>query len=131
MSQFQDLILKHSWQVILLGFAVIFIIGVLKYFKCFNKVTSADVRKFIYILLNIALSFGIGALYCLSIGFANYIALVIELIPAVLVEYAIYENIGLRKFMKIIGNFIVKVVAKNYVESEVAKIKESTDKKSA
>lgn len=131
MSQFEDLILKHSWQVILLGFTVILIIGVLKYFKCFSKIKSSDIRKFIYVSLNIALSFGVGALYCLHIGFSNYIALVIELVPVVLIEYALYENFGIRKLFQLIGNFIVKVVAKKYVENEVNKIKESTDTKSA
>ena len=107
MAQLEQFVTSHSLNVILLAVAVVILVGTLKFFGVFKKIQSKDVKRFIYLVLDVALSFGLGALYiwAFKLEWAMYLPLVIELVPAVLVAYAIYENIGGRKFLAFIGNF--------------------------
>ena len=120
MEEITELFKTHSLASVILGWIVICAIGILKYFKVFSKVQNKDLRKAIYMGLNVALSFGFGALYCVifKVGFGAYLPLVFELVPVALVEYAIYENIGLRKLLQYLGNYIVSVVAKKQIEAQ-------------
>jgi hypothetical protein len=131
MAQLEQFVTSHSLNIIVLAFIIITLVGILKFFGVFSKITNADLRKFIYLVVDISLSFGLGALYIVifKLDWLTYIPLVMELIPAVLVGYAIYENVGGRKFIKFIGNFIVNVVAKSYIDKEVEKLKQEKDTK--
>ena len=131
MAQLEQFVTSHSLNVIVLAFAIIVFVGTLKFFGVFSKIKNEDLRKFIYLVVDIALSFGFGALYIVifKLDWITYIPLVIELVPAVLVGYAIYENTGARKFIKFVGNFIVNVVAKSYIDKEVEKLKSEKNAK--
>lgn len=125
MAQLEQFVASHSLNVIVLAFIIIVFVGILKFFGVFSKIKNQDLRKFIYLVVDVALSFGLGALYIVifKLEWVAYIPLVIELIPAVLVGYAIYESTGGRKFIRFVGNFIVNVVAKNYIDKEVERLK--------
>lgn len=125
MAQLEQFVTSHSLNVIVLAFAIIIFVGILKFFGVFSKIKNEDLRKFIYLVVDVALSFGLGALYIVifKLEWITYIPLVLELVPTVLVGYAIYENTGARKFIKFVGNFIVNVVAKNYIDKEVERLK--------
>lgn len=129
MEQFIDLLKTHSPIAIMLGIAIIFVVGVLKYFKLFDKITNKDLRKFIFLIVDVALSFGASAIYLAisHIGFVGYLAVVGEVFTVCLVEYAIYENVGLRKALQLAGNYIVKKVAGNLYSSEIEKLKKSEE----
>lgn len=125
MAQLEQFVASHSLNVIVLAFIIIVFVGILKFFGVFSKIKNQDLRKFIYLVVDVALSFGLGALYIVifKLEWVVYIPLVIELVPAVLVGYAIYESTGARKFIRFVGNFIVNVVAKNYIDKEVERLK--------
>ena len=131
MAQLEQFVTSHSLNVIVLAFAIIIFVGILKFFGVFSKIKNEDLRKFIYLVVDVALSFGLGALYIVifKLEWITYIPLVLELVPTVLVGYAIYENTGARKFIKFVGNFIVNVVAKNYIDKEVEKLKSEKNTK--
>lgn len=131
MAQLEQFVTSHSLNVIVLAFIIIMFVGILKFFGLFNKITSKDIRNFIYLIIDIALSFGLGALYIVMFGLSwvAYIPLVAELVPAVLVGYSIYDGIGIKRFVKFVGNFIVNVVAKNYIDKEVEKLKSEKNAK--
>lgn len=112
---------------IVIACIIIFVIGILKFFKVFNKIEKSA-RKPIFLILDIALAFGLTALYYVifNISFSiNYIVYSLSIVPVVLALYAVYENLGLRKLLKLIGNFIITVVANDKVKKAVTDITES------
>ena len=114
----------YGLPVFVISCIIIFSIGILKYFNVFSKIKSTDVKKFIYYTLDIALSFGFVACYfaIFKIEFSGYLLYCLKTIPAVTTLYALYENFGVRRFLKAIGNFIVSKVAKSLVAQEKEKV---------
>lgn len=122
-----SIITKYGLPVVLIACITILLIGILKYFDVFKKV-SKDSRKPIYYALTYVIVFGLVALYysICNIPFTDYIAYSIVAGTAVNLLYPLYENLKIRDLLAIVGNFIVSKVAKNQIEA--AKNKPKSDK---
>lgn len=127
-SGLYTIVTKYGVSALVIACITIFLIGVLKYFDVFKKVPK-DNRKPIYYVLNYVFVFAITAAYygIFKLNFNDYVAYAFVVASAVNLLYPIYENLKLRDLFKLIGNFIVKVVAKNQVETEKTKIKNQTE----
>ena len=115
---------NYGLVVVLFACATIFLIGVLKYFNAFRKVEKSN-RKPIYLSLTYVFAFGLSAIYfgIYGLDFNNYIAFATIIATTSSLLYPLYENLKLRDLLAILGNFIIKVVAKKQVENEVEKLK--------
>lgn len=124
-----NLVTKYGVSVLVIACLTILFIGILKYFNVFSKVEK-DNRKPIYFVLNYAFVFAASAIYyaIFKLSFADYVAYAFVVGSVVNLLYPLYENLKIRDLFTIIGNFIVKTVAKKQVETETAKIKEETTK---
>lgn len=127
-----NFIITYGLPILFISIAVIFIIGVLKYFKVFDKIKSANVKKFVYYALDIVLSFGLVAIYFAvdKISFTTYLNYCFKTITAVTAIYAIYENFGLRKLLRYLGTLFINFVAKKQLETAKESVsKNETPKK--
>ena len=81
----------------------------------FNKIPSANVKKAIYYILDIGLSFAFTAIYfaIFKQGFSKYLAFTGAEICVVTALYAVYENFGVRKLIQVICAQIKAHLAKN------------------
>lgn len=122
-----NLVTKYGISVLVIACLTILFIGILKYFNVFNKIEK-DNRKPIYFVLNYAFVFAVSAIYyaIFKLSFVDYVAYAFVVGSAVNLLYPLYENLKIRDLFTIIGNFIVKTVAKKQVEKETTKIKEAT-----
>lgn len=113
-----NFITTYGLPILFISIAVIFVIGVLKYFKVFDKIKSANVKKCIYYALDIVLSFSFVAIYFAvdKISFTTYLNYCFKTITAVTAIYAIYENFGLRKLLRWLGTCFINFVAKKQLE---------------
>ena len=120
-----NLVTKYGVSVLIIACVTILLIGILKYFDVFRKVAK-DNRKPIYFALNYVFVFGLSAIYyaIFKLSFADYVAYAFVVGSAVNLLYPLYENLKIRDLFTIIGNFVVKTVAKKQVEKESTKIKE-------
>ena len=53
----------YGMPILLMSVIIILLIGILKYFKVFDKITNKNVKKCVYYILDIALSFCLVAIY--------------------------------------------------------------------
>lgn len=99
MEQFLNYILEYGPTALVLGTITIVIIGILKLCKAFNWIKNKDVKKLVYYILNIVLTFGIVAVYYTvhKIDFSNFVLFSCSQVGSTTALYAIYENFGLRK----------------------------------
>ena len=127
-SGLYTIVTKYGVSALVIACITIFLIGILKYFDVFRKVPK-DNRKPIYYVLNYVFVFAITAAYygIFKLSFNDYVAYALVVASAVNLLYPIYENLKLRDLFKIIGNFIVRVVAKNQIENEKAKIENESE----
>lgn len=103
MEQIISYILVNGPAALVLGTIIIAFIGVLKLCKVFDKIKNKDIKKMVYYILTVALSFGFVALYFTAhdIAFSNYVLFSCSQVGATTALYAIYENLGLRKLWQI------------------------------
>ena len=125
-----NFISTYGFSILVISVLVIFIIGVLKYFKVFDKIKSANTKKFIYYLLDIVLSFGFVAVYYAinNLSFLTYLNYGFKTVTAVTAIYAIYENFGLRKFLQAMGTIFINFVAKKQLENAKTTLTETKAK---
>lgn len=114
----------YGLPILLMSVIIILLIGILKYFKVFDKITNKNVKKFIYYVLDIALSFCLVAIYyaIYDISFKTYLNYCYKTIVATSVMYAIYENFGLRKLLHWLGTWFVNFIAKKQIETAKTQI---------
>lgn len=115
MEQILEYIQNYGLPVFVISSCIIALLGILKLCKVFSKISNANVKKFIYYVIDIALSFGGVAIYLTIFkeDFTPYITLCITQIGAVTTLYAIYENLGLRKIVQMFWSWLAKVVEKD------------------
>lgn len=103
MERILELIYQHGLPVFVIAYCSIFLIGLLKLCKVFNKISNKNISKLIYYILNVALSFGGAAIYyaAFKIEFNTYLMFCLTQINATTTLYAIYENFGIRKLVQI------------------------------
>ena len=115
MEQILQYITQYGLPVFVIASCVIAVIGLLKLCKVFAKIENKGVKKLIYYILDIALSFGFTAIYyaIFWLDWTTYIAFCGTQICATTTLYAIYENFGIRKLFEIFRTWITKLLAKN------------------
>lgn len=115
MKQILDFIEQYGIAVFIIASCIIFFIGTLKLCKVFNKVQNKDVRKFIYYLLNVALSFGGSAIYfaIFKHDFSTYVVFSCTQVGATTTLYAIYEYFGVRKCVQLFLSWVATWFKKN------------------
>lgn len=99
MEQILEFITNYGLAVFVIASCIIAVIGILKLCKVFDKITNKNIKKFIYYILDVLLSFGGVAIYfaIFKLDFNTYISFCFTQIGATTTLYAIYENFGLRK----------------------------------
>ena len=103
MEQILDFISQYGLPVFVIASCSILLIGILKLCKVFNKISNKNIKKLIYYILNVVLSFGGVAIYyaAFKIGFNSYLMFCLTQVSATTTLYAIYENFGVRKLVQI------------------------------
>ena len=71
MEQILEFISQYGLPVFIIASCSILLIGILKLCKVFNKISNKNIKKLIYYILNVVLSFGGVAIYyaAFKIGF--------------------------------------------------------------
>ena len=103
MEQILEFISQYGLPVFIIASCSILLIGILKLCKVFNKISNKHIKKLIYYILNVVLSFGGVAIYyaAFKIGFNSYLMFCLTQVSATTTLYAIYENFGVRKLVQI------------------------------
>ena len=124
MEQILEFIQTHGLPVFVIASCIIALIGVLKLCKVFDKVTNKNVKKFIYYVLDVALSFGGSAIYFVAFhkAFSGYLVFSVTQVGATTTLYAIYENFGLRKLVQIALNWVVSLFKNDKVKALAKKL---------
>lgn len=108
-------LLEYSWPVLLIAFSVIVLVGILKLCGTFKKIQNKNVKKLIYYVCNIVLSFAISAIYfaIARIPFGTYIEFGFTQVGATTILYAAYENFGLRTLLQMFLKKLISWFKKN------------------
>ena len=103
MEQILEFISQYGLPVFVIASCSILLIGILKLCKVFNKISNKNIKKLIYYISNVVLSFGGVAIYyaAFKIGFNSYLMFCLTQVSATTTLYAIYENFGVRKLVQI------------------------------
>lgn len=115
MEQILNYILAYGPAAFILGSIIIAFIGILKLCKAFDWIKNKDVKKLVYYILNIGLSFGVAALYFVifDLNFADYVMFSCSQVGSTTALYAIYEYFGLRKLWQMALSWIASWFKKN------------------
>lgn len=115
MEQILQFIQNYGLPVFVIASGIIVLLGILKLCKVFNKIQNANVKKFLYYVIDIALAFGGVAIYfaIFKESFADYVTVSLTQITATTTLYAIYENLGARKLVQLFWNWFSGVVEKD------------------
>lgn len=115
MEQILDYIKNYGLPVFVIASWIILTLGCFKLCKVFDKIKNANVKKFIYYVIDIVMSFGGVAIYfaIFEIDFVNYVAISLSQVTATTTLYAIYENLGARKLVQLFWSWLGGVVKKD------------------
>lgn len=116
MEQIIAYIAQYGIPVFVIATCVIAFIDILKVCKVFNKISSKQVKKVLYYICSIVLSFGGSALYFVIFDKAftlEYVLYSCAQVGATTSLYAIYANLGMRKLLQIVCTKLKEWVAKN------------------
>ena len=97
MEQILEYIKQNGLPVFIIATCIIAIVGTLKLCKVFDKISSKNVKKFIYYILDIALSFGSSAIYfaIFKLNFNDYLIFSVSQISSTTALYALYGPPGI------------------------------------
>lgn len=113
---------NYGLSIVVIAVCVIAIIGILKLCKVFDKIKSADLKKFIYYALDVVLAFAGSAIYfaIFDKDWNGYAIYSVSQLGTTLFLYAFYEQCGVRKLVRMLINVIANWVKKN-PETQFAK----------
>lgn len=104
--------------LLLLALSGIFVLGVLKFFKVFDKIEKSK-RKYIYAGISAGLSI-IASVCYLAYNGTLTMTMILALCPAIYMlnqsAYAVYENFGIRKGLAKVGVMILTIVAQGKMQ---------------
>lgn len=110
-----NFVVKYGWQLAVCAAAGIFVLGFAKTIKIFDKISNAQVKKFLYIICAVITSVGASAVYLVIIGQFSWVFLA-SVTSATFalnqVIYSLYENFGIRSVLQGLGNWIKKNIFK-------------------
>lgn len=110
MEQFVAFIEQHGLPSFIIAISTIFILGVLKLCKVFSKIQNKDVRKTIYLVIDIAMAFAGCAIYyaLFHIKFGvNYLCCSLVQVGSTLSLYAVFENVHIRELIKKLIDWVI------------------------
>lgn len=113
--------------IIVIAAIIIVVVGFLKLCKVFDKISSKDVKKGIFLILDAVLAFAGAAIYfaIFNVAFTGYYVLYsVTLFGTTAFLYTIYESAGLRKLVRL----IISVVAKWFKQNPEAKLTKTAQK---
>lgn len=116
MEVLTNYITNYGIPVFVIACCIIVFIGVLKLCKVFDKISNAEIKKAVYYGLDVILAFAGSAIYfaAFKIPFDfHYAMFSCTQVGATTALYAIYENIGLRKFVRYIIALIQGWISQN------------------
>lgn len=115
MEHILTFIQNYGLPVFVIASCIIAFLGILKLCKLFDKISSKSVKKLIYYIMDIALSFGGAAIYfaVFNRDFSGYVAFSATQVTATTTLYAIYENFGVRKLVQMLLGCVAGWFKKN------------------
>lgn len=121
-------ITTYGWKLALIACSGIFVLGILKFFKIFDKIEKTK-RKYLYAGVSASISIIASAIYLVVIGSFNWagfgvIAGAIYGINQAL--YALYENLGIRAVLRKLGNLFIHFIAGKEIEQAKQDIVDDT-----
>lgn len=111
-------IATYGWQLGLIACSGIFVLGVLKFFKVFDKIEKSK-RKHVYAGISSGISILASGIYLAVsgaftwIGFGVIAGAIYTINQAM---YATYENSGLRNLVKKLGTLFIHFIAKKELD---------------
>ena len=111
MEKIIPIVLEYGLPVLVIACSIIFIIGILKLCKVFDKIQSKGLKKFLYYFLDIILAF-VGIFIYFKIAgiefvWGSYINYSLSQLTVTVALYAFYESVHIRTFVQ----FLIKCVA--------------------
>lgn len=108
----------YGWQLGLIACSGIIVVGVLKFFKVFNKIDK-NKRKYVFAGISAGISIIASAIYLVIISAFNWagfgvIAGAIYTVNQAL--YTVYENTGLRALVRKLGDLFIHFIAGKELE---------------
>lgn len=105
----------YGLAIIVIAVCIITIIGILKLCKVFDKIKSSEIKKLIYYALDVVLAFAGSAIYFAGFhkDWTGYWLYSLAQLGVTTTLYALYENFGLRKFVKWLISIIAGWFKKN------------------
>ena len=115
MEQILEFISQYGLPVFVIASCSILLIGILKLCKVFNKISNKNIKKLIYYILSVVLSFGGVAIYyaAFKIGFNSYPIVCLTQVSATTTLYATYENFSVRDLVQIGFTWVASWFKKN------------------
>lgn len=113
MEELSEMIIKfftdYGWQLGICVLGGIFVLGIFKMIGIFDKISNAQVKKFLYISISAILSVGTCAIYLYITDSFSLTTMATISIPVFALNqtvYQLYENLGIRTLWKKLLNAI-------------------------
>lgn len=109
--------LEHGWKLTLLSISGIFLLGVLKYFDVFKKL-SENQKKVVYAIVSACFSIAVCGVYLVCVdrfSWTKFGLLSLGVFGVNQSVYTVYENYGIRTLVKRLGTLFAGFVAKKHV----------------
>ena len=110
--------IAYGWELLLTAFSGIFLLGVLKFFKVFDKIPK-EKRKYAYGAISSCLSIMASAIYLIIVGgfeIASFVVIAGAIYGLNQTMYSIYENSGLREAFRCAGRAFIHLIAGKEIE---------------
>lgn len=117
-------ITTYGWKLALISCVGIFLLGVLKFFRLFDRIEESK-QKYVYTAISAGISIIASAIYLVAVGafvFSGFGVLAGAIYTFNQAIYAMYENFGVRAGLRKLGNIIINIVAKKQLETAKEKI---------
>lgn len=95
---------SYGLPILVIAICIISFLGILKLCKVFDKLQNKEVRKCIFLIIDLVLAFGFAAIYfaIFKKPFSGYCVYSGAQFVVAVVLYAMYENWGLRKLVQVV-----------------------------
>ena len=123
---------QYDYKIIIMACVGIFFVGVLKFFKVFEKINKTN-RKYIYAALSAAISVIAAAVYLIIIKQFNIKNAAVYALSVLILNqtiYVFYEVAGLRALLRAFGNLIINTILKGKINDTASlKVNSKIDSK--
>jgi hypothetical protein len=111
-------IATYGWKLALIACSGILVLGVLKFFKIFDKIEK-EKRKYLYGGISAGISIIASAIYLVAVGLFSWtgFGVISGAIYGINQSiYAMYENLGVRAVLRKLGDLFIHFIAKTELE---------------